>query len=81
MQEKPKLLKRALLCDKRIIAWSSLPRDAVMAHWRMISNHPLRLIPLLPLEGGLTQEKWNKVWDTSQLITKKIRQTPSKSNI
>ena len=76
MKERPSLLKRALITDKRIIAWSTVSQDMVMSCWRLVSNQPLRLIPLLPLEGGATQERWNRVWDSSEAITKKIRKTP-----
>jgi len=72
-KKKPDILKRAVIYGSRIVAWSYLPRDVVLAHWKKHSNQPLRLVPTKPLEGCATQEAWNRIWDESKILTSKVR--------
>ena len=73
MEQKPSLLKRAVVTPKKIIAWSTTMPEIVFKHWKQHNDKPLRLVPLLPREGGGTQELWNKVWDNGEQITKGVR--------
>lgn len=76
---KPGILKRAVVCNAKIVAWTTRPFAEVAALWRSESDKPLRLVPLAPLEGGKTQETWNRIWDKSAIITPKIREVRLKS--
>ena len=71
--EKPDLLKRAVICNTKVVAWTTYAPEKVFSHWREITEKPLRLVPNTPLEGGMTQETWNKVWDEAEVVTNKIR--------
>lgn len=62
----PKLLKRALLFEDRIIVWTLENPVSIVAAWKTLSNCKLRIMPLLPLEGGETQARWNHIWDYSK---------------
>jgi len=69
----PAFIKRAVVKNNRITAWTWSSPGKVVSMWKKITNYPLRLVPITPLEGGLTQEKWNKIWDNATEITKKVR--------
>ncbi len=74
MEKKPGILKRAVVTPTKIVAWSTQPQDIIITEWNKHSSLPLRLVPLLPREGGLTQQKWNDVWDSATPFTKGVRQ-------
>jgi hypothetical protein len=73
MELKPGLLKRAVVTSKRVVAWTTIAPSIVFMHWKQHTNQPLRLVPLLPREGGVTQETWNAVWDDGKEVTKGVR--------
>ena len=61
----PGILKRAVVTKLRIVAWTALPAGLVAKLWKSYTDEPLRLIPNHPKEGGLTQIKWNHIWDSA----------------
>ena len=66
-----KLIKRALILQGKIIVWSSLGQR--LFNCAEAVGIKLRLVPNLPLEGGLMQLQYNELWDKSKVISKGLR--------
>tara|TARA_Y100001935_G_C16840191_1_gene283683 strand:- start:81 stop:347 length:267 start_codon:yes stop_codon:yes gene_type:complete len=73
MDAYPKLIKRALICGNQIVAWTAPDQQSIAKKWRTLCNSSLRMMPLLPLEGGWTQEHFNGVWDRSTPLDRNIK--------
>lgn len=71
------LIKRILIVEKekdtKYIVWTSAPDKLVIHSWKQNFEEPLRIVPKEPLEGGYTQELWNKVWDNAESLGPRIR--------
>lgn len=71
--KQPNLLKRAVVTNQRIVAWTTKKPELVAALWKSAAKSPLRLVPTKPCEGCTTQERWNKLWDNAKTYKKGIR--------
>ena len=74
-QLKPNIIKRALILKDRVVIWASRKPQEVIKHWLSLfgNKYKIRVMPITPLEGGVTQENWNVVWDSSTTIYRGIR--------
>lgn len=71
------LIKRILIVrrndSERYILWANGPEELTLHCWKNWFSAPARLVPKEPLEGGYTQELWNKLWDDSDSLGNRIR--------
>lgn len=73
MDQRPDLLKRAIITKQKIVAWTTKKPELVAALWKKDAKSPLRLVPSKPYEGCTTQETWNKLWDNAKTHRRGIR--------
>jgi hypothetical protein len=69
------LVKRALVVRKKgyTIVWTNANEQDLVELWNKKYFTKLRVMPKRPIEGGITQQYWNKLWDLSKPICKGVR--------
>lgn len=77
-KNKYNFIKRIMILNEkastsRCIVWVTENPDIVINLWKSKFNIPLRIIPNIPIENGITQKNYNLFWDRSSPVGKGIR--------